>query len=174
MFFRQNFAKISIFLHSKKISIFLHSKNFVLGYALKCATDIIISRAFRNELLKLLHGMYEKTLQEGGDPDYVGMCKCMFLLNKPDELAQILHNVLLKEDEKSILTVFQIAFDIAENESQTFQRALLNSPLLKVKKPAPEPVAPAEGAEGEQAPLVDEKFEKYFGYLARCEGEFCI
>ena len=25
-----------------------------------------------------------------------------------------------------------------------------------------------------KAPLVEEKFEKYFGYLARCEGKFCI
>ena len=82
----------------------------------------------------MLQGMYEKSLQENSEPDYVGMCKCLFLLNEPEELAQILHNLMLKEDEKSILTVFQSAFDIAENEKQTFQRVLLNSNLLKVKK----------------------------------------
>ena len=29
------------------------------------------------------------------------------------------------------------------------------------------------GEEIQMAPNVEEKYEKYFGYLARCEGSFC-
>ena len=35
------------------------------------------------------------------------------------------------------------------------------------------PIQMAACLESPMLPLVEEKFEKYFGYLARCEGKFC-
>ena len=50
---------------------------------------------------------------------------------------------------------------------QSSDDQLQNSDDEKVKSPAP------QAQSDDFNPNVEEKFEKYFGYLARCEGKFC-
>ena len=75
------------------------------------------SKDFRNEILRLLLIIYE-TRQDRGKFDYFKICKCQFFLNIPDSTA-ILLGRLLNSDE-DYLVAYQIAFDIADNESQNF------------------------------------------------------
>mmetsp|Transcript_32576 Transcript_32576/g.103783 ORF Transcript_32576/g.103783 Transcript_32576/m.103783 type:complete len:1598 (-) Transcript_32576:13-4806(-) len=119
----------------------------MLAYTLSVSQTHVVSREFRQRVLRVLVKLYESV----ASPDYVSVCQCLMFLDDPSGVAKILDK-LLHGDEDSNLMAYQVAFDLAENDQQSF--------LLRVKdvlqalapaRPRAEgaaPAAPAAGTEG--------------------------
>lgn len=115
----------------------------ILTYSLQVCQTLVISREFRQQVLRLLIKLYESV----PDPDWVNICQCLMFLDDSQEVAKILHN-LIEGTEDNALLAYQVCFDLFENEMQSF--------LLKVGDHldalSPQPAAPAQDpTEGEQA-----------------------
>lgn len=109
-------------------------------FTLSQSTAAIASREFRGELLSVLVELY------GGlaNPDYINVAQCLLFLNQPTSVAEILEK-LCKKNEKDgnddgVLTAYQIAFDLGENQNQPF--------LLKVSQALPGGSATSSSAGG--------------------------
>lgn len=115
----------------------------VLKYSLRTCQDLVVSRNFRQQVLRLLVKLYENIPQ----PDWVDICQCLMFLDDADGVGKILNKLLLGSEEE-VLLAYQVGFDLVENEMQSF--------LLKVQTivdsfdPTPQTVG-VEGAEGDQA-----------------------
>ncbi len=92
-----------------------------LGYAFTIAQKNVKSKGFRNEILRTLIAIYES--KQGGNFDYYKICKCQFFLNMPDSAAILLGR--LAQSEEDYLIAYQIAFDIVDNENQTFSNKVI-------------------------------------------------
>ncbi|CAJ1361221.1 unnamed protein product, partial [Effrenium voratum] len=118
----------------------------MLEYAQLSAMTLLTSKAFRERVLKALVEIHTSVK----DVNLSALAQCYFILGEPDEVAKILKELLVRPEKDGRPLAYQIGFDIVDNESQHFCNALLSSPLLKLKEPAPP--APAEGEEAEAAP----------------------
>ena len=87
-----------------------------LSYTYKITEELIKSKEFRNEVLKLLVDLYER--QGEGKIDYYNLTKCQFFLRVPEAAAKILSNLV--ESDTDYLIAYQIAFDLVETENQSF------------------------------------------------------
>lgn len=86
-----------------------------LRYALNIARTVIVSRSFRDKVLRLLVSLYERTAQ----PDYTAIFACLTALNDVDEASAVLFQ-LLNGSEDDVLMAYQIGFDVVEAELQSF------------------------------------------------------
>lgn len=110
-----------------------------LKYSLKACQKLIVSRSFRQQVLRLLISLYETVPL----PDYLDICQCLMFLDDHKEVSLILSRLLKAPgDSHDHLLAYQICFDLVENEMQSF--------LIKVQEgldtlvpPAPAPAPPA-------------------------------
>ena len=85
-------------------------------------------------------------------PDYIGMCRCLAHLGDTAAVSEIL-NKLLEGSKDNILVGYQVAFDLVENSTQSFLKAILSAitPSPDAPAPAPAEAAPEEAADPEAA-----------------------
>jgi 26S proteasome regulatory subunit N2 len=130
-----------------------------LVYALDVTQKLVVSRSFRDRVMRLVVAHYGKVPQ----PDNAAICKCLTFLGDVDEVAAVLIR-LLNGTEDDALLAYQIGFDLVEAELQAFiaqvrekLKAAAPAPV-KVEAPTPaaanEDVAMEEGGDGEAAPLL--------------------
>lgn len=93
-----------------------------LSYTFSIAQDIVKSKVFRNDVLRLLLLIYQKR-NDQGKFDYYQIAQCQFFLGLPEGTASLLEK-LVKSDGSSFLDAYQIAFDICDKENQSFQRSV--------------------------------------------------
>lgn len=127
-----------------------------LTYALDVTQKLVISRSFRDRVMRLVVAHYEKVPQ----PDNAAICRCLTFLGDVDEVAAVLVRLLKGSDDDALLA-YQIGFDLVEAELQAFISQVREK--LKASAPTQAPAAPAaaaaedvqmeEGAE-EAAPLL--------------------
>lgn len=100
-----------------------------LGYTFTIAQNIVRSnKEFRSEILRLLLLIYEN--KQGGNFDYYKIVKCQFFLNIPEATAVLLSRLIQSKadgDESNYLVAYQIAFDILDNESQSFTKKVMEN-----------------------------------------------
>jgi hypothetical protein len=89
-----------------------------LGYTFTIAQDILKSKDFRTEVMKLLLLIYQNR-NDSGNFDYYKIAKCQFYLQIFEGTASLLEK-LVKMDE-SYLDAYQIALDICDKENQSYQ-----------------------------------------------------
>ncbi|GFR48946.1 hypothetical protein Agub_g10960, partial [Astrephomene gubernaculifera] len=91
----------------------------VLKYALRVCQQLIVNREFRQQVLRLVIRLYETV----DSPDWVDICQCLMFLDDAPEVARILSR-LLQGSEDDELLAYQVAFDLVENELQSFLLAV--------------------------------------------------
>ncbi|KAG2454480.1 hypothetical protein HYH02_001498 [Chlamydomonas schloesseri] len=115
----------------------------VLKYALRVCQQLIISRDFRQQVLRLVIRLYETVEQ----PDWVDICQCLMFLDDAPEVAKILNRLITGSEDDELLA-YQVGFDLVENELQSF----LADVSGRLEGPGGAPAAaaaaaaPAEGA----------------------------
>ncbi|KAI1290272.1 26S proteasome non-ATPase regulatory subunit 1 [Halotydeus destructor] len=147
---------IGIALETHRMDIFesavreCDNKLVMLDYAFKATMSLIDNRNYRNDILKMLVGLYrELTIT----PDYVSMVQCFIFLDDAKSVADILDNLVRSEEETSSLMAYQIAFDLYESATQQFLIRVLQA--IKVTAPIPDLVGPTPKA----VPKKEEKKE---------------
>jgi len=113
-----------------------------LTYALDVIQKLVISRSFRDRVMRLIVEHYKKIPQ----PDNAAICRCLTFLGDVDEVAAVLVHLLNGSDD-DVLLAYQIGFDLVEAELQAF----IHQVREKLKASAPSqkaaaPTAPADGA----------------------------
>lgn len=117
----------------------------MLSYAFQVTMSLIQNRAFRNNVLRSLVGLYKGL----GVPDYVSMCQCLIFLEDPISVAEILDN-LTKSGDHNVLMAYQIAFDLYESATQQFLGQVLQA--LKATAPIPSALATTLKPQGTTTP----------------------
>lgn len=91
-----------------------------LSYTYKISEELIASKEFRNDVLRLLIDLY---LKQGEDKvDHYNLTKCQFFLKAPEATAEVLSKLL--DNDNDYLKAYQIAFDLIETENQSFINAV--------------------------------------------------
>ncbi|WIA09523.1 hypothetical protein OEZ85_008919 [Tetradesmus obliquus] len=119
----------------------------LLGYALRVCQRLVVNKDFRQQVLRLLIRLYEECEQ----PDYVVICQCLMFLDDAPEVAKILNKLLSSGREDDVLLAYQIAFDLVDNELQSFIIKVQEQLPKLPEPPAAEPpaaAAPAAAADG--------------------------
>lgn len=104
-----------------------------LTYSLQVCQTLVISREFRQRVLRLLIKLYESV----PNPDWVNICQCLMFLDDSQEVAKILHTLIEGTEEEALLA-YQVCFDLFENEMQSF--LLKVGEHLDTLSPQPRPV----------------------------------
>jgi hypothetical protein len=86
-----------------------------LGYTFSIAQDILKSKDFRTEVMKLLLLIYQNR-NDSGKFDYYKIAKCQFYLNISEGTASLLEK-LVKQEGDAYLDAYQISFDICDKEN---------------------------------------------------------
>ncbi|KAG4306410.1 hypothetical protein PORY_000398 [Pneumocystis oryctolagi] len=112
---------LGITLEARKLDIIedIVNKNedgSLKNYLLDVGISLIQNLDFRNKVLSLLLNLFLKEKQ----PDYFSVIKCVIHLGNSHIAAEILQNLTLKNDEKSLLIAYQIAFDLNSCATQEF------------------------------------------------------
>eukprot|EP00310_Coccolithus_braarudii_P023899 CAMPEP_0183357400 /NCGR_PEP_ID=MMETSP0164_2-20130417/46166_1 /TAXON_ID=221442 /ORGANISM="Coccolithus pelagicus ssp braarudi, Strain PLY182g" /LENGTH=312 /DNA_ID=CAMNT_0025530999 /DNA_START=23 /DNA_END=958 /DNA_ORIENTATION=- len=110
------------------------STSAMLSYCSALFMTALVTRDFRKKLLALLVRVYRSQLR----PDYFGMCSCLAQLTESVAVADILKSLVESGGKDELLVAFQVAFDMVENCTQSFLKALLQ--LLQPPAP-PAPIA---------------------------------
>ncbi|KAG1183574.1 hypothetical protein G6F36_008350 [Rhizopus arrhizus] len=130
----------------------------LLAYVLDVSMTLVQNLEFRNEVLRLLVNLYKKLEK----PDYISISQCLVHLNDSNSCADMLKNLVEKNDE---LMAYQISFDLEENATQEF--------LSKVSSGLPsEPTVeePKEDAMEVEQPQNDTPFKKIKSILSGQES----
>ncbi|XP_077250441.1 26S proteasome non-ATPase regulatory subunit 1 homolog A-like [Tasmannia lanceolata] len=98
-----------------------------LSYCIGISHSFVNRREYRREVLRLLVKIYQRL----PSPDYLSICQCLMFLDEPESVASILEKLLRSTNKDEALLSFQIAFDLVENEYQSF--------LLKMRNCLPDP-----------------------------------
>lgn len=85
-----------------------------------CST--VSSYDFRHKIMAVLVRVYRSL----ATPDYIGMCRCLAHLGDSAAVSEIL-NKLLDGSKDNILVGYQVAFDLVENSTQSFLKAVLGA-----------------------------------------------
>jgi hypothetical protein len=102
-----------------------------LGYTYTIAQDILKSKDFRTEVMKLLLLIYQHR-NDSGNFDYYKIAKCQFYLQISEGTASLLEK-LVKMEADAYLDAYQIAFDICDKENQSYQNKVLELIEEKIK-----------------------------------------
>ncbi|CAJ0574039.1 unnamed protein product, partial [Mesorhabditis spiculigera] len=74
-----------------------------------------LDTGLRNQVLDMLLQMFSKM----DKPDFVAICQCLIRLEKPSDVALIIHRLLGTGGDGELMA-YQIAFDLYENATQQF------------------------------------------------------
>jgi iron complex outermembrane receptor protein len=77
----------------KAISVSINSAD-TIAYAYKITVSLISNRKFRNAILRLLVKLYKSM----SNPDYVNMVQCLIYLDEPEQVANILENLIRSQE----------------------------------------------------------------------------
>ncbi len=114
------------------------AKGALIAHIFQVSQTLILSRQFRLKVLDVLVQVHATI----ADPEYVSICQCLQFLNRAQEVAKILDDLLRGPEEKALLA-YQVAFDLVESENQHFLIDV-NAVLFPPEATA---VVPAGGAE---------------------------
>jgi 26S proteasome regulatory subunit N2 len=115
---------IGIAIETRRLDVFekaiLTSTNVseTISYAYKITLSLIQNRKFRNAILKLLVKIYSNL----PNPDYVNVVQCLIYLDEPEQVANVLENLVRSNN---VLMAYQLGLDLYESATQQF--------LLKVR-----------------------------------------
>merc|ERR1719424_2003652 len=126
-----------------------------------CST--VSSYDFRHKVLAVLVRVYRSL----ATPDYIGMCRCLAHLGNSAAVSEIL-NKLLDGSKENILVGYQVAFDLVENSTQSFLKAVLGAITPSLDAPA---AGAAAAAAAEGAAAVEEISTE--GYKAEARTNMC-
>lgn len=96
-----------------------------MGYTFTIAQDIVKSKKFRTDVLRILVMIYQRKI-DSGDFDHYKIAKCQFYLNMPESTATMLEKLAKIQEGNSYLDAYQIAFDICDKENQSYQKEVLD------------------------------------------------
>ena len=106
----------------------------LLQYVLDSAIDTVQDLKYRRELLELLLGKFQEQIT----PDYFSIIRCVVLLDDPQTAASLLSSLVEQivkskgDDKDSILTAYQVAFDLESSATQQFLQQVTDAlPELK-------------------------------------------
>lgn len=105
----------------------------LLDYTFSLCQRLVISRSFRQQVLAVLVELYQACEQ----PPWLVISECHMFLDQPLAVAQILHR-LLRGSQDDALLAYQIAFDLFENELQSFTLQV-EEELAKLAPQEPQP-----------------------------------
>lgn len=89
----------------------------MLSYTFVIAQDIIKSKNFRTDVLRLLLLIYQKR-NDQGTFDYYKIVQCQFALSLPEGTFAVLEKLVKSNEERNnYLDAYQIAFDIVDKEN---------------------------------------------------------
>lgn len=91
-------------------------------YVLELAMTVVLDIEFRNRLLRLLLSSF---LTET-EPDYFSVGKCVVHLNDASVAAKLLMKLSSQTDDKSLLTAYQLAFDLEDSAPQEFLNSVMD------------------------------------------------
>lgn len=132
------------------------NKDFILGYAFNLCQGArnITPREFRLQVIEVLVKYYGQLAV----PDHSNVVFGLQYLNRPDDAAKTLEN-LLKGDVEDALLAYQIAFDLLETENQGF--------VLKIVEYLNRVGVASAGSSSTAAPVEDNSLEERLGKLKR-------
>ncbi|KAF4660977.1 proteasome regulatory particle base subunit [Perkinsus chesapeaki] len=130
----------------------------MLLYCKTSALELVDDRQFRGQVLELLIKIY-KTVPAGRDRDWAGLAQCYFLLNRPEEVAAMLRELLDNHDKFGRLMAMQIAFDLADSEAQQFCQTVSACDKLKVVEQPTGEASTEEDVKVEENQETDKKAE---------------
>ncbi|KAI5851178.1 armadillo-type protein [Morchella snyderi] len=88
----------------------------LMDYVLDITMGVVQEIGLREKLLRLLVNLFLAQ----ASPDYFSISKCVIHLNDTSLAAKILQELVQKEDSKSLLVAYQIAFDLDSSAAQEF------------------------------------------------------
>jgi len=104
----------------------------MLSHTFQLCETVVRQKEFRTKLFHLLLELYTEQLQKTGSADFRNVCKCLYFLDKPTEVAQILKDLLTND----VMMAYQTAFDLAEYEDGNFLEQvahIINPPPSKLE-----------------------------------------
>ena len=105
----------------------------LLKYALQSSVQIVTSKAFRQEALKVIAECLDKILKgQESNAAAVDLIVVYQLLANPESAAEVLTDIL-KGSEEDALLGFQLCFDLVDSGDQAFVTRVAN--VLKTKVP---------------------------------------
>lgn len=117
---------IGISLESKRRDILEttldHSEDDnLLSYVLEASINVVEDLQFRDDVLHMLLNRFRCQLE----PDHFSIIKCVVHLDDSKTAAQIIQDLLDKNDENSVLLAYQMAFDLESSSTQQFLQAVI-------------------------------------------------
>ncbi|KAI5793103.1 armadillo-type protein [Geopyxis carbonaria] len=93
----------------------------LMDYVLDLTMGVVQEISLRERLLRLLVKLFLSL----PSPDYFSVSKCVIHLNDTTLAAKILQDLVQKEDSKSLLVAYQIAFDLDTSATQEFLQKVI-------------------------------------------------
>lgn len=108
------------------------------GYDLACSSAVVPSRAFRQEVLRVLVKLHQEQPDDGvaagggaasGGWDHTALCRCLQALNDAPAVAGVLVGLVQRgtaaspaawSNHPAVLLAMQVCFDVVDAESQDF------------------------------------------------------
>ncbi|CAG8444505.1 8265_t:CDS:10 [Diversispora eburnea] len=135
-----------------------------LAYVLEVSMTLVQNLDFRNKVLRLLVELYQNL----DEPDYVSISQCFVHLNDPVLAAEMLQDLVNKDNEYYLLMAYQIAFDLEESATQEFLHKVVSGlPVVTFHHERQDSEA-METDESEIQPVnpSDEKYARIRGILS--------
>ncbi|RNA28469.1 26S proteasome non-ATPase regulatory subunit 1 [Brachionus plicatilis] len=139
-----------------------------ISYAFKVTLSLIQNRKFRNEILNLLVEIYSNL----ANPDYVNVVQCLIYLDRPEQVANILENLVRSNN---VLMAFQIGLDLYENATQQFLLKVRNLLEALIVTSQPMDIGEGESKQEEPKPKVNQELKSHIDKLLTIlNGEITI
>ncbi|KAK9461244.1 armadillo-type protein [Lipomyces oligophaga] len=88
----------------------------LINYVFEASMSLVLNKRWRNAVLSRIVALVMKHRS----PDYFTVTKILIHLNDPLEAGKMFQNLLAENTESSLLTAYQIAFDLVSSTSQEF------------------------------------------------------
>ena len=102
----------------------------LLEYVLGICMTIIQDLRFRDELMSLVVVLLDKIPAK----DYFAISKCVIYLDQPQHAAQLLADLVEKDEAGSRAVAYQLAFDLYSNSTQDFLGRIRSQATIRVKE----------------------------------------
>lgn len=132
----------------------------LIAHCYEVSQSVIQNREFRKQVLLVLVDLL-KTLQV---PDYISMCQCWLFLDDHQSVANTLNSLISFTDSDQHLMAYQVAFDLIENQNQSF----LNRVITSLSESAADPAA-AVTTGGDKMDTTSDKKEEEDTYNVRAK-----